>query len=249
MIPDSPKEPDMTKQVAGLEDVRDDFILHQTECSLEGYGLTNMDPPTEKEARQEFDRWHAAEVRRAKAEALREAAEDLDESTQADINNYIDRPSPTYTHSDRLADVLWLETRADQIEKEITWEQENANLRKVLGTIPSRFKGMTDLRSSYADDDAEVTQWHPGSIIQATNVEVTPSTEEVRTDYIMAYTERQSSQLLAGLAFDRWHAAELQTITAEQVEAVARVLAGQNGNEEALAEDALDAAGFLIEGE
>lgn len=43
----------------------------------------------------------------------------------------------------------------------------------------------------------------------------TPTTEEVRTDYIMAYTERQSSQLLAGLAFDRWHAAEVRRAKAE----------------------------------
>ena len=43
-----------------------------------------------------------------------------------------------------------------------------------------------------------------------------------------------------------------KTVSAEQVQAVARVLDGQNGNlfnEEALAEDALDAAGLLIEGD
>lgn len=32
----------------------------------------------------------------------------------------------------------------------------------------------------------------------------TPTTEEVRTDYVVAYTNAESSQLLAGMAFDRW---------------------------------------------
>lgn len=50
----------------------------------------------------------------------------------------------------------------------------------------------------------------------------TPSTEEVRTDYIMAYTERQSSQLLAGLAFDRWHQAELRRAKAEALRYMGR---------------------------
>ena len=31
----------------------------------------------------------------------------------------------------------------------------------------------------------------------------TPTQEEMRTDYIMAYDERGGSQLLAGMAFDR----------------------------------------------
>lgn len=42
----------------------------------------------------------------------------------------------------------------------------------------------------------------------------TPTTEEVRTDYVVAYTNAESSQLLAGMAFDRWiaqHDAEVRT--------------------------------------
>lgn len=63
-----------------------------------------------------FDRWHAEELRKAKAEALREAAERLEESTRADANNYIGRPRPTFGHSDRYADVQWLKQRAADIE-------------------------------------------------------------------------------------------------------------------------------------
>lgn len=37
--------------------------------------------------------------------------------------------------------------------------------------------------------------------------EYTPTTEEVRTDYVMAYADAQSSQLEAQIAFDRWLAA------------------------------------------
>lgn len=37
--------------------------------------------------------------------------------------------------------------------------------------------------------------------------EYTPTTEEVRLDYVVAYTNAESSQILAGLAFDRWRAA------------------------------------------
>lgn len=32
----------------------------------------------------------------------------------------------------------------------------------------------------------------------------TPTVEEVRTDYVLAYADRDSSQLLAGAAFDRF---------------------------------------------
>lgn len=32
----------------------------------------------------------------------------------------------------------------------------------------------------------------------------TPTVEEVRTDYVLAYADRDSSQLLAGVAFDRF---------------------------------------------
>lgn len=55
-------------------------------------------------------------ARKAKVTALREAARDLNESTQADVNNFIERPAPTFSHSDRYADVLWLSHRADELE-------------------------------------------------------------------------------------------------------------------------------------
>ena len=60
-----------------------------------------------------FDRWLA----QVKAEALRDAAVALDNCTEADVNNAIGQPSPTYSHSDRYADVRWLELRADQIQE------------------------------------------------------------------------------------------------------------------------------------
>lgn len=63
--------------------------------------------------------WYAAELRKARVEALREAADVLDHCTEADVNNAIGRPSPTYRHSQRYADVQWLHDRADQIEEEL----------------------------------------------------------------------------------------------------------------------------------
>lgn len=62
-----------------LKDLREDHMIHQTECSLEGWGLTNMEPPTEQEAHAEFDRVIAAELaaaeRRGAAKALRNFAD------------------------------------------------------------------------------------------------------------------------------------------------------------------------------
>ena len=34
--------------------------------------------------------------------------------------------------------------------------------------------------------------------------EYTPTTEQVRLDYVMAYSEKESSQILAERDFDRW---------------------------------------------
>lgn len=49
----------------------------------------------------------------------------------------------------------------------------------------------------------------------AAMTEYTPTDEEVRLDYIAAYTDQQSSQLLAGMAFDRWLAAHDARVRAE----------------------------------
>ena len=43
----------------------------------------------------------------------------------------------------------------------------------------------------------------------------TPTTEQVRVDYVMAYTDRESSQLLAERAFDRWLAARDAEVAAK----------------------------------
>ena len=53
----------------------------------------------------------------------------------------------------------------------------------------------------------------------------TPTTEQVRVDYVMAYTDRESSQLLAERAFDRWLAAHDAAVAAKALRAaVADVL-------------------------
>lgn len=66
----------------------------------------------------EFDRLIDRVRREAKIKALRGAANDLDLSTRADINNLIGRPAPSFKTSDRVADILWLGVRADQLEQE-----------------------------------------------------------------------------------------------------------------------------------
>ena len=48
----------------------------------------------------------------------------------------------------------------------------------------------------------------------------TPTDEEVRLDYVVAYTNAESSQILAGLAFDRWLAAHDATVRADHEKAV-----------------------------
>lgn len=49
----------------------------------------------------------------------------------------------------------------------------------------------------------------------------TPTTEEVRTDYVVAYTNAESSQLLAGMAFDRWIAQHDREVQAAAFDAAA----------------------------
>jgi hypothetical protein len=58
--------------------------------------------------------------------------------------------------------------------------------------------------------------------------EYTPTTEEVRTDYVLAYDERQSSQLLAGAAFDRWlieHDRQVEIAVIEKLDVALGLLA------------------------
>jgi hypothetical protein len=56
-----------------------------------------------------FDRWLAGEIRKAKAEALRQAADTVDDSQTSDEGlPYVLRRDPA----------LWLNERADAIEKE-----------------------------------------------------------------------------------------------------------------------------------
>lgn len=49
-----------------------------------------------------------------------------------------------------------------------------------------------------------------------TDDQYVPTDEEVRTDYVTAYTDQQSSQLLAGMAFDRWLAKRDDLIRRQQ---------------------------------
>lgn len=37
-----------------LEDLEYDYVTHAVECSVEAYGLVNMDSPTERQARETF---------------------------------------------------------------------------------------------------------------------------------------------------------------------------------------------------
>lgn len=103
----------MNKHTPTTEEVRDAFAIRKWDNFQRNY--PNSHDKTERDAeRQRFDRWLA----QVKAEALRDAAEALDNCTDADVNNAIGRPRPTYSHSDRYADVRWLELRADQIEED-----------------------------------------------------------------------------------------------------------------------------------
>lgn len=60
-----------------------------------------------------FETW----LNNIKAGAIQEAAVELDESTQASINNFINRPSPSFSTKDRVADVLWLEEYAKRMKE------------------------------------------------------------------------------------------------------------------------------------
>lgn len=82
------------------------------------YGMSEIGDAERRHRSEVLAAWHSDELRKARAAALREAAEGLDHSTQADVNNAIGRPSPTFSHTERFADVMWLRKRADQMEGE-----------------------------------------------------------------------------------------------------------------------------------
>lgn len=75
----------------------------------------------------------------------------------------------------------------------------------------------------------------------------TPTVEEVRTDYVLAYADRDSSQLLAGAAFDRFIAKVRDEAKADALREAGAAVMGERLETETEAGNWLDERAERIE--
>lgn len=91
-----------------IDDIREEFVYHNLECSLEGYGLVDVDPP----AKEKVEAWFDEAIARVQAEAQVEALQDLATA------HYLDGPRSTYDtimgRADRIAREAGIETGEKQ---------------------------------------------------------------------------------------------------------------------------------------